>query len=477
MSLITRDIINRDIKFYDYYDDSAKMEYDYDDISTDVDYFKNLLVDSGAKKGESVLIGFAPSIKQIALFFASCELGLSVIVADYKAMNNEEYSGFLDTKTKILMPINYFIGFDPRNLEPKDAYKFLFYKEVCETVITCEDLESYTNYNKNDTILANKNDIILRCTSSGTTGTPKLVEHTHEFLYNISKRNTSFFDGHVSLLWNLNHGSSIATYFLPSIMSSEVEQFTNILSYQKGDIIYDGIEEVLSCCNHMMIPYTEVLEHFLDAFSFSQMTYYTLSPIPKKMTTDSMKNKYKDIISFFGCNETSGPIFINKASYDNFEVDVYHKFDDYYDIEKIDTLTVRLKEYDISINTQDTFEKKDKTSLTFKGRKNLMRVNGLEVFRAYDDFVDFDANLIYDSVYNEIYLSAWIRSGKKDIEEKELIEKIKEINEKMSNMSGGSHKISKFKFLKRYLFTLGVKIDHEFLRSYFRERVENNVEV
>lgn len=477
MSLITRNIINKNIKFYDYDGSFNKTEYGYDDISLQVDYFKNLLVDSGAKKGESVLIGFSASIQQIGLFFASCELGLSVIVADYKAMNNEEYSGFLDTKTKILMPINYFIGFDPRDLEPEEMYKFLFYKEVCETIITCEDLESYTNYSKNDKILADKDDIVLRCTSSGTTGTPKLVEHTHEFLYNISKRNSSFFDGHVALLWNLNHGSSLATYFLPSIMSSDAEQFTNMVSIPRYNELDNMMEKILSKINHIMIPYTEVLEKFLDSFSFPQMTYYTLSPIQKKMTTDSMKKKYKDIISFFGSNETSGPIFINKASYDNFEVDVYHKVDDYYDIEEIDTLTVRLKEYGISINTQDTFEKKDETSLTFKGRKNLMRVNGLEVFRAYNDLIDFDADLIYDSVYNEIYLAAWMRLGKKEFEESVLVKKVKEINEKMTNMSGGSHKISKFKFLKRYLFTLGVKIDHEFLRSYFRERVENNVEV
>lgn len=477
--LITRDIINKDIVFYDYDHKFNKTQYDYVKLSAKIDFFKNFLMYKNCKKGESILIGFAASIEQIALFFAAAELGLSVIVADYKILDNEEYIGFLDTKTKILMPITYFIGFNDSGTDDEAVRKHLFYSDVCDNVFTYKDLQNYHNYDNNDIIIADKNDILLKCTSSGTTGTPKKVEHSHEFLYNISKRNSTFFDGHVALLFNLNHGSSLATYFLPSLMSPNVKEFTNGSSQQnyKGENNVNIWTKVLNKCNHLMIPYTEILEQFLLGFNFPEMTYYTLSPIQKNMTTDKMKSRYKDIMSFFGCNETSGPIFINKASYDDFQVNVYRKIDDYYNIESIDPLIVNLKEYRISINTQDAFEKKDLTGFTFFGRRNLMRVNGLEVFKKYEEFVNFDADLIYDSVYNEIYLAAWVRLGKKEFEEEELIKKISEINKKMHSMSGGSHKITKFKFLKRYHFTLGVKIDHEFLRSYFREKVENNVEV
>lgn len=479
MSLITRNIINKNILFCDYDSKYKKTEYGYKHLSKRIDFFKNFLIDQGCKRGDSILIGYAVGLDQTSAFFAASELGLVIIVADYKVLDNEEYVGFLDTKTKILMPIKYFL-FREHHDAPEDFvnFKLQFYNQVCETVIKSKQIEEYSNYEPNDTIWAKESDILMRCTSSGTTGTPKKVTHTHEFLHNISKRNSIFFDNEVTLLWNLNHGSSLATYFVPALMSDNVTNFNNaIKELQDTPEAILPLKDALKNSNHVMIPYPETIERFIEVFEFPELTYYTLSPISNKIRNGLSNGRCKDIISFFGSNETSGPVLINKASYDNFEVDVYHKVDDYYDIEEIDTLTVRLKEYGISINTQDTFEKKDETSLTFKGRKNLMRVNGLEVFRAYNDLIDFDADLIYDSVYNEIYLAAWMRFGKKEFEEYVLAEKIKEINEKMSNMSGGSHKISKFKFLKRYQFTLGVKIDHEFLRSYFRERVENNVEV
>ena len=479
MSIITRECINKNISFSDYDSNYKRTEYGYKDLSKRIDFFKNFFVDDGAQPGDTVLIGYAAGIDQTSAFFAAVELGMIIIMADYKTLENEEYAGFLDTKTKIMMPINYFLFREHHDVDENSInYKLEFFKDICARVVQSKDIDEYDNYAPNNIMAPAGSDIMMRCTSSGTTGTPKLINHTHEFVYNISKRNSKMYDNTVILLWNLNHGSSLATYFVPALMSKKVINFIHAIKplEDKSKAILP-LKDALQNSNHVMVPYAETLESFLNVFDLPKLTYYTLSTISNKMRNGLSQKKCKDIISLFGCNETSGPVFINKASYDNFEVDVYHKVDDYYDIEEIDTLTVRLKEYGISINTQDTFEKKDENSFRFYGRKNLMRVNGLEVFKAYDNLIDFDATLIYDSVYNEIYLAAWIRFGKKEFEESVLVEKIKEINEKMSNMSGGSHKISKFKFLRRYQYTLGVKIDHEFLRVYFRERVESNVEV
>jgi hypothetical protein len=463
--IITREVINKNITFADYGKGDIPKYYYYNDVSKRVDLFKNYLISIGCKKGESVLIGYAPGIDQLGLFLAVCELGLNFIVNDYKTIDNEKFN-FIDTKTKILSPINYF--FDYGNFF---EHKRNYFKKISDNYIEWSDIEQFNDDSPNNTIWAKPNDILMKCTSSGTTGTPKKVTHTHEFLYNISKRNTLFFNDNVLLVYNFNHGSSLATYFIPALMSENVKQFSNAYAELLKD--EDKTENVFNNVDHVMIPYGNQLEEIIENYSFANLTYYTLSSISNKWISD-YKNKYKDIISIFGCNETSGPIFINKASYDNFETAVYHKVDDYYTIESIDPLIVYLKEYDKIINTKDIFSIKN-DGFEFKGRNDLLRINGLEIKKDYVNLLNkFQgyADFIYDTVYNKIYLAVWLTNLDSE-KYNRSIEEISRINKYLRNSTNNSHSISKFDFLNKDDFVTGVKLDHEFLRSYFREKVKD----
>lgn len=466
--IITRDVINKNIIFADYGKNDIPKYYTFNDISLKVDIYKNYLIDIGCKKGESVLIGYAPGIDQIGLFLAICELGLNFVVNDYKTIDNDKFD-FIDTKTKILSPIHYF--FDYGNFYEK---KRDYFKKISEKYITIDQIPF--NGNSNTTIWAESSDILMKCTSSGTTGTPKKVTHAHEFLYNISKRNTVFFDGNVSLVYNFNHGSSLATYFIPALMSNNVKEFSNVYAE-----IFDNSEQtekVFNYVDHIMIPYGNQLEEIIEKYNFPNMTYYTLSSISDKLK--GYGKRYKDIVSIFGCNETSGPIFINRATYNKFETSLYHKIDDYYTIKSYDPLIVNLKEYDIDINTKDIFKVTD-DGFKFEGRKDLLRINGLEIGKNYSDLLfKFKgyADFVYDTVYNKIYLAIWLTQLRDDpTKYNDAINEINRINEYLNNASNGCHTISKIDFLNKDDFVMGVKLDQEFLRSYFREKVKDYVKI
>ena len=462
--IITRNIINKYMIFADYGNDDIPMYYSYDDVCKKVDIFKNYLISIGCKRGESVLIGYAPSIDQLGLFFAVCELGLNFIVNDYKTIDDEKFD-FIDTKTKILSPINYF--FDYGNFF---EYKRDYFKKICDNYIEWADIEQFEDDSPNDVIWANSDDVLMKCTSSGTTGTPKKVTHTHKFLYNISDRNTMFFDGNVSLVYNFNHGSSLATYFIPALMSKNVKQFSNVYAELLND--FEKTESVFDDVDHLMIPYGNQLDEILNEYSFPKLNYYTLSSISEKWLNKDLKPKYNDIISYFGCNETSGPIFINRASSEKFNTALYYKIDDYYEIKSINPLTIYLKEYDIEINTKDIFEENE-SGFIFKGRNDLLRINGLPITEMYAKYLKRfkgEADFVYDTVYNKIYMPIWIKNDHKKVQG--VLEEISIINDALIYGSDGKHSISKVDFLNRDDFVVGVKLDHEFLRTYFREKVE-----
>lgn len=458
--IITRDVINKNINYYDY---GSNEYYSYKQLSVRIDFFKNLLLDFGCKKGETVLIGYGAGIDQTALLFAICELGMVIIINDYKIIDDD--LGFIDPKSKMLMPINYFFGYDT-----DEDIKVKYFKKICDTYITSNEVEKYNNYSKNSLVLSNPDDVILKCTSSGTTGTPKKVEHTHRFLYNISKRNASFFSGKVASIWNLNHGSSVATYFLPNLMSKDVKEVisANPPVLKEPELCYS----IFGDTNHMMIPYTRDLILNIALYKMPNLTYYTLSSIPYEIKSALQNSRCKDVISFFGCNETSGPIFINKVSYINFDTDVYHSFDNYYKIENLNPLTVKLSEYNININTNDNFEKLTQTSFKFKGRSDLLRINGRPISDKYNLLdLEFEYSLVYDILRNKIYLAIW-RQNQIITDEMEIKNFVDDLNDILIKKSYGDHYISKFDILNKADFIAGVKLDQEFLRSYFREKVK-----
>jgi hypothetical protein len=406
------------------------------------------------------------------------ELGLSISIIDY---NITIISPESSTKTKLLSPIHYFIceeeSFSKEH--PKSKYAILI--KHCLNTIYSTDIEKHQYDEKvNREIKIDPKSIAMRCTSSGTTGTPKVIEHGHEFLFNLCKRNSKMFYGNIVNEKCLGHGSGPATFFIPTLMSKDVE---NIYNYWGEGSEFNDDKYFMRNQNifdHVMIAYTHDIDGFLKNINEdnppSRTTIYTLSTIKKDWIPFVREGKIKNIISLFGSSETSGPIFINQSIDENFVQNKFNLIDDYYKVSftEKNLLEVNIPTYDYKICTNDEFLIAE-DGFYHNGRSDLIRINGeivdiekhnqiLEILKSY-----LDAKFVYDPAINEIYLAVW----KTNIDLDVLIEKI---NIKMGTIYWAHH-ISKYEVLNPDLFFTGIKMDNQLLRDYFRSNVETKSDV
>jgi hypothetical protein len=427
------------------------------DLSKDIDAYKNLLqYKYNAVEGQAVLIGEQTGRTQLALVFACLELGLTITIVDYGRKDNFQ-TDYFDPKTTMLLPIHFFIvsAYDSTD-------KFSFFNQACETtiILSNETLE----YTPNQTVNVKPSTILLKCTSSGTTGTPKIVHHTHEFIFALVTRNAKMFNGVIGQAFNLSHGSSLATFFLPTLIAEGVTDYINFILEHTSSVIENYK------LDHLMLPYPDMLEVFVDQYkksAHSGINLYSLTYIRDEWKEYTRDGKIKDIISFFGSNETSGPTLINRVSYDDFNRQRYHKVDDFYELEIKNTeLIVTLPIYNNKIETKDEFISNGESFLHL-GRNDMHRINGRFFMEtSYQRIVKnkLNGNLVFDFVNNRIYLAVWETDDNLD-------QKIDEIQEVLKKRSDDAHYISKYQVLSYEDFLSGIKLDQELLREYFRRYV------
>lgn len=460
--IITRDIINRDIKYFDRGQSDLYKDFDYASLSSMVDAYKNLLMSKGASKGKSVVIGNPANTSQIALVLACAELGLTIVIVGNPLLPGtkpEDYirmRGNIDPKLKQLLPIDYFI-LDNQ----KSTNKFEVFSDVCRYTILIENQK--LDYTPNDTIFADDDTLLIKCTSSGTTGTPKVLSHTHRFMHELVHRNSKQFYGKMGMLSNLAHGSSIAVYFLPGLVSKDVKSYYNLpnIDLETVSRIMHNQNETL---DHLLVPYTVFIDDFFKTdHTLIGCTIHTLGMIRKSWVKET-KNRIKDIVSIFGTNETSGPFLLNRASVPDFAEDAYFEMDDFYKLNLSSShgLEVIMPVYGTTVKTHDTFYKQG-NKFVHVGRSNLYRINDLEIdINRYQIEVDklMKGELIVDTKKDNIYLVIW--------DDMLDLSKIEHVNALMKNDSNGLHFICSHAKLNYSDYLNGVKIDREMLREYFR---------
>lgn len=479
MNLITREIINKDIIFTDvniFNLWQKDKQYTYQELDNLVNICKNILQNEyNCKAGETVLIGILPSLLQTAAFFACAELGLVITIVDHGRDDDWIKSNYVDPKTKSLLPINYFIDTSDNHQTPK--YK-LFYK-ICDHVVQLKNLDT-KDKSVNTTILCDENSVLLKCTSSGTTGSAKIINHTHNFLHRLVYRNKDFFSGNMCMAHNLNHGSSPATYFLPALVSKETKIFVSFMltyvieNYKNVDERYEFALKKFTNLNidHFMIPYSHMIDNFLSTGTYPNLTLYTLSTIKKTWVKAFEDGKIKNMISIFGSNETSGPTFINTIDDKEFRENKYKLVDNFYKITLQDgsNLEVSMPVYNTIIKTNDTFQKVDNFYYHL-GRNDLYRVNGKQV--DVDNYKNIlkaqisDGELIIDTVKDSLYIAIWNATLVTNVEDK-----IISISNSIRSVSNNVHSVNKFAILEKERFLTGIKLDHELLRDYFRNYIQ-----
>lgn len=476
--IVTRDFISDNFNFTDLRS-PKKTTYNKKDLLGKVDYWKYFLKkEHNVTTGESILIGLQKiGIDYFAIIIAAAELSLKIVVVDYNRNDSFKNLEYNDPKTKLLSPIDIFLHDFPtqRINENKSIYaKYVFFSKHSRKTISSGDHRTIEvdvkEYERISAIRPNPKDILFRVTSSGTTDVPKVIEHSHEFIFAISTRNAKMYKGTALHTSNLNHGASASVTLLPLLTTDKVD----------GHLFYDAdpdsmeglVDDIIPYKNtlgYLSFPYPFLIDKFIEISKQKQVSWPKLDLITLSYILDSGKQAVRDgifnsITSIFGSNETLGPVFLNSATRDNWNIDSrsFVEHDDFYKVSlsQDGKITVSIPVYNKEVTTNDYFEKDGKYFI-HKGRSDMFRINGENInLSTINDLnkKNNDFYVVVDTLNHCLYLACWRETSLEEIAQ------IKnEVESKFARV-----KITKIAEIDKSHFYYGIKIDNELLREYFR---------
>lgn len=438
IDLITRSFIHPEIQFAELHSKEL-TSYDFDKFNDAINFWKIVLYEGhGLRSGNTMCIydstvGFLYS----SLFFAAAELGIEMITPPEKANDDTGYVEHLEVMTKESGLFDLAV-FDDINMDqPKIV---AMGKRYCKKILNekiffdykIKDHELYKYLSTN--ILATPDSVLVRATTSGTTGEPKPLKYTHKQLYRISVRNIDVMEyrnNSVCHTRNLHHSFILMTHFLPAMIGSSkhysfplgrwdnINEFIDLVQQEKISKValsYKGLlDEILLSMTNKNIQFDHNVDFIVGGFHVKP-EYITLAK----------KTNVQNIVSLFGNNETFGPIFVKQIN-QNQEINSYKP--DWYPPAPDDFMTIKNLDNKISVSVaplgiedivlEDTLIGNNIDGYIHKGRDNLFRLNE-EVFTipelteivAPNCTGDFD--ICPDILDQKLYLAVW--NGEIDFE-------------------------------------------------------------
>lgn len=305
--MITRDWINDNIVL------NTTKSYSKKDLNGMIDYWKYRLLSLDASYGDKIGIAITQmEISHIAISFAAYELGLRQVILPKPTYKQEcEHPKF-----KSHLPLDFFVYCLPEEQEFEIA-KSHYIKNSATTIKIPVSFDEQTNTETQ--ILCNENTDLLLCTSSGTTGEPKLISQTHKFFFDLCSFNWKVLqfssESKILHLSSFNHGSSLGIFYLPTLHVCR-EHFFNFDILMNKSIYYS----IVDMCHkkqitHMLSPNASMTDKLISEienfeFDLPNLTIMVLSFINPRWKKVVLEGKIKRIVSVFGCSETSGPLFL-----------------------------------------------------------------------------------------------------------------------------------------------------------------------
>jgi hypothetical protein len=342
---------------------------------------KNFLIkEKNFKKGDRVIMTTLFWPEFIVWFFAVSELGGSFLVTDSPA---ESTINVFKHRLDIYRKIDHIIS---------GNVKFPAAELVMEKITFDEKIYQEYEFSQEamDTIWAEETDILMYALSSGTTDTPKIIFHTHSFFYKLMDRNAEVFnlksDDRCLHSKNLHHGSVVGVYLLPTLKHCKYHVFQSFGPETSWTISYIDILQKYKI-NRCLVYWSHLLQELCSRINPSDFDYAInigiLTKIDKRNIDYLCGACGHNLISIFGCTETSGPLFLQKISkenYENYHTSNFQKpLDDFYKIELLERILHVTMPDGTLISTGDHFEIVD-GHYHYIGREGGLKINGTPIY-------------------------------------------------------------------------------------------------
>lgn len=455
-----------------------------------------LIKEKQCKPGQSIFLTDVTWPSYLAWFFAGAELGLNFIVSEVPLLSNN-----FDIIGKRLLEkygtIDFFIG----DIRTGKALLGDTFSDIDKNL-----LNDYHDESLGNVVHATPDSILIKSVTSGTTGEPKLVTHTHKLFYLLMDRNAKIYNLqtqnrclHTKIL---HHGSVIGVFFLPTLKYCARHYWINPSKLPAKVGFYANMETTDLDLDHRNILFSQILTKvindqlidrvllFYDMINIlffnvdrdynktnkTKATLYVLSPV-KKIILDKLIKEYNfELVSIFGCTESSGPLFLQVLNNENYDSIIENNFgkplDDFYDLNILDNQELEITMPDNNkIIPGDRFEKIG-DDFYFLGRRNNFKIEGQTILTTL--LVDFfeskfnmkighDFNLVFDQPNQKIYLRY------------ETPIDLIQLNKELSTILGQAYKIHYQSTDPIKNFMSGIKFDADLFRKICYENLKKEI--
>ena len=166
------------------YDVAANRRYTYAELNSETNKVASLLVDAGVKKGDRVALLQMNSAEFMTAFFATAKLGAVVVPLNWRLVPDELEFILKDSGTTVLVFGAEFAA-NVSELQSRgdrtDIKSWLYIGDAATKPAFARDFvaESATMSNAEPAVTASGDDLLYIMYTSGTTGLPKGVMHSH----------------------------------------------------------------------------------------------------------------------------------------------------------------------------------------------------------------------------------------------------------------------------------------------------------
>lgn len=408
--IITRDIIRSD---------TTINGYSKNDLCEFINYWKIKLLDLGAKPGDKIALSFdTGEIHYYALIFTAFELGMRIV--SLHRPNSEKEC--LSSKSNAHLPLDYYVYLDGYLSNPNTSFAVRHFKKNSKHTISYGSLEWKTSSDKfrstkETPVYAQADDVAFCCTSSGTTGDPKLISYTHKFLYDLCQHNwkdIGYNENDTMLHYSsLNHGGVI-TLLLSALMICKGHYFQTFSSYKdkvQDDIkacIKNNVTKIFFANGGEASCFIEALHEY--DLRLPNTTILLLSFICPDWCKAIKQGRLRSAASLFGCSEICGPVFLPHL--DSSNVDSFNPrylgepMTRYYDTKIIDNrIHTKLKDgrefvFDDVVSDEGYLISKNRLQ-----KINDIDINQLDIIELVGKHCSrYSFEVFIDEIYNELYL-------------------------------------------------------------------------